>query len=272
MSGKNFSYGTNTGRLSGAVTGAAVSTGQTKGRGSTTRVAKQVPIGPTGQPPPAPVVSPTPLNWLIYSNSRGPELSYGGTTYNGIYNTNFGSDSNGFWFNGRNTVNAPSYPVFTNFTISGNKTVIVSADFSYNDPSTNFGICLYNDGNVPIWANDANSTRISCQYNGNIPFIYGKYSATQSGDHLVIGNRYTCEVIYDLSGGNVTMNTSLKSSGATISSIRLNETIVSGSYRIGFTYDNPGYKTYITNLNIFIPGTSSFSSTLQNISISPAPP
>lgn len=258
------------------VTGPAINIGCTKGRGSTTRMFNYC---TKNSPNPSLCINKfitvknntsiiNDLSFLCYTEGRGPG--------SGILDTNFGWDSNGVWFTGDAGTNKNSYPIFTNFTISYDKQVEINVDFVYNEEFSDFGLCFYQNTEIPQWNWSQNMTRIACQYNGFNPWIYGLTSNKFGSYSLVNGNTYTCNVIYNPnSNPNITMNTKLNDSilnTITINNQSLKMSIPAQDYRIGFCadQDDMSFKTYITNLKINVNnGETIYESSLQNVAISP---
>lgn len=201
--------------------------------------------------------------FISYLLGRGPDA--------GILGTNFGWDSDGVWFSGDATeITSYSYPIFTTFTIPSDKQVEVSVEFVYNQRCADFGLCFYNDNITPDWNWDSDTTRIACSYNCPTPAIYGLTTMNdREEDILTVGNTYTCHVIYNPnSNPNITLNTILD--GTIIDTITLNDQVLTGDYRIGFSadQDNTDYRTYIKNLTIDINnGETVYESSLQDITI-----
>ena len=271
-----FNLGLNQKRFGGnhKIANVSINLGNTKGRGSSTRIfnyCKQRSQNPSECisqfiPSVTPITPITPitnlLSFLAHLEGRGPGA--------GILNTHFGWDANGVWFSGKSNEGAPSYPIFTNPTISQNKKVEVSVDFVYNEVCSDFGLCFYQDGTVPEWQwNASNNTRIACQYDCFHPEVSGLTNIYKSNlFFLTIGNTYTCNVTYDpISNPSITLNTLLD--GSIVDTITLNDQMLSGDYRIGFSADIEGSssKTYIKNLTVNVNNGEYTYSSLQNITI-----
>jgi hypothetical protein len=253
------------------IAAASVNMGCTKGRGSTTRMfnyCKQHSSNPSNcinefiNIPNGPTILPG-LAYL--SETRGPA--------SGTLNENFGWNDSGVWFSGNSEDYRPAYPIFSNFTIPYSSKVEVNVDFVYNDRCSDFGLCIYTDGTVPNWCWNYNSTRIACQYDCPNPQIYGQQSIASNENNLIIGNTYTCQLIYNpsLLTNSVTMNTFLGND--LFDSLHIDEKLTQNEpYRIGFTadQDNTDYRTYIKNLKISVnDGEAIYNSSLQNIIIPP---
>lgn len=168
--------------------------------------------------------------FLSYSLGRGPG--------EGILDTNFGWDNDGVWFSGDATeITDYSYPIFTTFTIPPDKQVEVSVDFVYNDECSDFGLCFYQDDTVPEWQWESNITRIACQYDCELPYIYGLTTSISNDTGLLInGNTYTCHAIYDPNNNpTITLNTILN--GTIVDTLTLDDQVLTSAYRIGFSAD-----------------------------------
>jgi len=257
------------------IAAASVNMGCTKGRGSTTRMfnyCKQHSSNPSNcinefiNIPNGPTILPG-LAYL--SETRGPA--------SGTLNENFGWNDSGVWFSGNSEEYSPGYPIFTNFTIPATSKVEVNVDFVYNDASSNFSMCIYNNTEVPHWSSSPQQTRIACQYDGSIPRIYGYYATQQSGFRLSVGTTYTCQMIYEVNTQanekviNITMNTLINNDlFNSINITQYNFEEFNHPCRIGFTADQPNInkKTYIKNLKISVnDGEAIYNSSLQNIII-----
>lgn len=256
------------------VTGPAINMGCTRGRGSTTRMLNYCTQRSSNQSECINQFVTVKNNlktineennnicpFLSYVTERGPE--------NGILNRNFGWDSQGIWFSGNAGDNQPSYPIFSKFVIPVNKKVEVCVDFVYNERCSDFGLCFYQDGDIPEWNWGSNNKRIACQYDCPTPCIYGLTNEIRSSYNLVVGNTYTCDVIYNPNNNpNTTLTTKLN--GNIVNSISLNDNKLSNDYRIGFCSDRDtsSFKTYIKNLKININnGEQIYENSLQNIII-----
>ena len=196
---------------------------------------------------------------LFYSLGRGPR--------DGILGTNFGWDASGVWFSGGSV--GPAYPIFTDLVIPQNKSVTITVDFVYNDNCSDFGMCVYPELGTPNWEWSPDPSRIGVQYDCESPSIYGLINYQGSSYGLTVGNTYTCKFIYDPNNNpNITMITLLN--GSVLDTITLNNEVLSSNYRIGFTADQDGLRTYIKNLTINVNNSEQiYSSSLQNITVLP---
>jgi hypothetical protein len=214
-----------------------------------------------------------PLPGFLRFKSRAPDK---------LVNQYFGWSGSGLWFNGDATVNNNnniiSYPVYTSYTIPGDKKTIVTVDFVYNDLCSDPSICFFTDGVVPEWNWGSNSTRIAASYNCEDPYIYGLTGSAITNDvNVVVPNRtYTARLTYDPSlGGDWVKLETLNSMGEIIDTLLLDEKLPNQPYRVGFAADqdtqgNGGEggnitspKTYFKNLTIVVDGISTNSDSLQ---------
>lgn len=210
-----------------------------------------------------------PLPGFLRFKSRSPDK---------LVNQYFGWSGSGLWFNGdANDSGGASYPVYTSFTIPGDRKTIVTVDFVYNDGCSDPSICFFTDGVVPEWNWGSNLTRIAASYNCPTPHIYGLTTSATNDVNIVLPNHtYTARFTYDPTVGsdNLKLET-LNSMGEIIDTVYLTATLPNQPYRVGFAadQDNQGGsggegnidspKTYFKNLTIDVVGYGTDSDSLQ---------
>jgi hypothetical protein len=215
------------------------------------KVATMADVGNAG-----PTIIPLP-DFLTYEEGRShlPRL-----------NQNFGWDSEGLWF-GNEVSTGPSYPVFTDFTISATDAVTVEFNVDIQDECSDIGLCIYLDGDTPEWEFGTNATRIAAQFDCESPQLVGRITAYE-GERTNISSagmyhiRFTYNPVaedsvrFEYFEGTTTETL--------VSELVLGEALGEGSYRIGFASDNSA-RTYISDLSIIINEEDAvYTDTLQN--------
>jgi hypothetical protein len=180
-----------------------------------------------------------------------------GTAHLPDLNTHFGWNSNGLWFqNADESDGATSYPVFTDFTIPEDSSVVVEFIFDANTECNNIGVCVYSDGDNPEWDYMTNSSRIAAQFDCFDLKLFGR-NTSAAGDVGIPGTGlYRVRFAYDptASTDKVTVSYKLQGSDEVIESLSINEALPAGPYRIGFAADQDSdtTKTYMTYLSIAV--------------------
>lgn len=181
-------------------------------------------------------------NWLdYYPNSE--------KTTEGV---DFGFDSTGMWFNG--TSSGVSYPIRTNYDISGDTTTEVIFTFIQGN-CTDHSVCFFDPAIEPLWAWGNSTTRISFQVDCGTPELEGlTFGGEGGGSPLSNAQTYTCKLVYDPTAGNVSYDIyeGTEATGTPINSFVLSEVLSSSTYRIGFDadQDDGSDKSYFTYLSI----------------------
>ena len=113
---------------------------------------------------------------------------------------NFGWTSDTIWFSGDASGEGdplPSYPIFTNFTISDRSVVEVSYSFPYTN-CNDISVAVYRDADSPPnWEWGSDPTRIAGDYNCGVPEINGLSSGVEGYDLLSGGDTYWSYFKYD---------------------------------------------------------------------------
>jgi len=186
-------------------------------------------------------------------------------------NQHFGWDSSGLWFG--NAIESggpdagPSYPVFTNFTMTENDGVTVEFNVNWQDECSDIGICVYRDGDNPNWVWGPDATRISAQLNCLVPTIKGLTTEVEELTNFIPSpGMYHIVFTYLPFGGSPVMLQVFSGTNTSnlISSLTLNEVLEPGNYRVGFASDNNGGKTYISDMSIMVNENVPYTDTLQN--------
>jgi hypothetical protein len=183
-------------------------------------------------------------------------LTWGeGTTHLPDLNTHFGWNSNGLWFqNADESDGATSYPVFTDFTIPEDSSVVVEFIFDANTECNNIGVCVYSDGDNPEWDYATNSSRIAAQFDCFDLKLFGRTTSAAGDVGIPESGLYRVRFAYDptASTNKVTVSYKLQGSDEVIESLSINEALPAGPYRIGFAADQDSdtTKTYMTYMSI----------------------
>jgi hypothetical protein len=183
-------------------------------------------------------------------------LTWGeGTTHLPDLNTHFGWNSNGLWFqNADESDGATSYPVFTDFTIPEDSSVVVEFIFDANTECNNIGVCVYSDGDNPEWDYATNSSRIAAQFDCFDLKLFGRTTSAAGDVGIPESGLYRVRFAYDptASTNKVTVSYTAQGSDEVIESLSINEALPAGPYRIGFAADQDSdtTKTYMTYLSI----------------------
>ncbi len=186
-----------------------------------------------------------------------------------VEGVDFGWDSGGMWFTGDTSSGTGGetagggYPVRTNFNMEETDVCEVIYTIDYNDGCADHGICIFNVGTEPEWQWGTNETRIAASNNCIAPYIYGRNNEVfgqveEGGEFGGEGDPnlglYTFHFTYDPGAGTVNLKVYVggSASGGPMADLTINETLPSGSYRIGFTADQDdfGTRSYFTTLNI----------------------
>jgi hypothetical protein len=183
-------------------------------------------------------------------------LTWGeGTTHLPDLNTHFGWNSNGLWFqNADESDGATSYPVFTDFTIPEDSSVVVEFIFDANTECNNIGVCVYSDGDNPEWDYATNSSRIAAQFDCLDLKLFGRTTSAAGDVSIPESGLYRVRFAYDptASTNKVTVSYTAQGSQEVIESLSINEALPAGPYRIGFAADQDSdtTKTYMTYMSI----------------------
>jgi hypothetical protein len=178
-----------------------------------------------------------------------------GTTHLPDLNTHFGWNSDGLWFqNAEESDGATSYPIFTDFTIPEDSSVVVEFIFDANTECNNIGVCVYSDGDNPEWDYATNSSRIAAQFDCFDLKLYGRNTSEAGEVGIPESGLYRVIFAYDptASTDKVTVSYKLQGSDEVIESLSINEALPAGPYRIGFAADQDSSttKTYMTYMSI----------------------
>jgi hypothetical protein len=178
-----------------------------------------------------------------------------GTTHLPDLNTHFGWNSNGLWFqNSQGSSPITSYPIFTDFTIPEDSSVVVEFIFDANTECNNIGVCVYSDGDNPEWDYATNSSRIAAQFDCFDLKLFGRTTSAAGDVGLPESGLYRVRFAYDptASTNKVTVSYKLQGSDEVIESLSINEALPAGPYRIGFAadQDSSSTKTYMTYMSI----------------------
>lgn len=180
-----------------------------------------------------------------------------------------GQTADGVFFSG-NAGGGISYPVRTNFAITGTNKVVVTFDMVVNDRCSDLSIAIF-DGTEgsqvqPQWSWGTDSTRIAASYNCQTPHIYGLTTEVSSDYSLSYPDTHRVRFTYDPNNSpNVTLET-MDAFGTVLDTITLDETLnTANPYLIGFAADQDleNLRTYIKNLTVAIDGFSTYSDSLQ---------
>lgn len=193
-------------------------------------------------------------------------------------NTNFGWDSSGVWFGPTfaDGPSNPSYPIFSNFTLSETDKVVISFDVDITDGCTDAGVCVYLDGQVPNWAWFPDASRIAAQFNCPNPQLIGQTGIAEADNDEIPANAlYRIVFTYDPTAEveKVVFQYLDVATSTELTRLTLNEALPTGAYRIGFASDTdpgdgpnstPADRAYISNLNISVNnGATTYTDTLQ---------
>jgi hypothetical protein len=214
-------------------------------------------------------------NWEFTNSGRlkFPDGTYQTTSYQGItppayfldwregtahlpdLNTHFGWNSNGLWFqNADESDGATSYPVFTDFTIPEDSSVVVEFIFDANTECNNIGVCVYSDGDNPEWDYTTNSSRIAAQFDCFDLKLFGRTTSAAGDVGIPESGLYRVRFAYNptASTDKVTVSYTAQGSEEVIESLSINEALPAGPYRIGFAadQDSSSTKTYMTYVSI----------------------
>ena len=178
-----------------------------------------------------------------------------GTSHLPDLNTHFGWNSDGLWFqNADESDEATSYPVFTDFTIPEDSSVVVEFIFDANTECNNIGVCVYSDGDNPEWDYATNSSRIAAQFDCFDLKLFGRTTSAAGDVNIPESGLYRVRFAYDptASTDKVTVSYTVQGSQEVIESISINEALPAGPYRIGFAADQDSdtTKTYMTYMSI----------------------
>lgn len=190
-----------------------------------------------------------------------------GRTHLPELNTHFGWNSQGLWFQNANEAqDINSYPVFTDFTIPQNSSVVVEFDVEINDECSDVGVCVYVDETTPQWAWSPNTSRIAAQFDcvnleliGRTTEVTGQTSVPDPGVYRVVFS-YNPNASTD----KVTVSYKASDSDEIIESLTIDEALPTGPYRIGFAADqnSSSVKTYITYMSIDVADGNNYGSDL----------
>ena len=168
----------------------------------------------------------------------------------------YGWDSTGIWSLG-NSGNLPSYPLFTSFTIPDTTAVTVKYSFTYGN-CNDLSVAVYQDGVIPKWQWNQNTTRIAASYNCSTPHIYGLTdSIAGSEGALTSGHTYTSIFTYDPATGTSTLHTVDQAGGLDETITLSGQALAAGNYRVGFAADQDytgGDRSYFERLSITFTG------------------
>jgi hypothetical protein len=178
-----------------------------------------------------------------------------GRTHLPDLNTHFGWNSQGLWFqNAIDSNETSSYPVFTDFTIPQNSSVVVEFDVEINDECSDVGVCVYVDGTTPLWAWNPNTTRIAAQFDCTDLELIGRTTEVSGQSNVPEDGLYRVVFSYNPTAPTDKVTVSYKVSGSSevIETLTLNEALPTGPYRIGFAADqnSSSVKTYMTYVSI----------------------
>jgi hypothetical protein len=175
-----------------------------------------------------------------------------------VEGVNFGFDVNGMWFNASS--GDPAYPIRTNVEFKESDVTEIVFTFLHDKNCSDHGVCFFKSGVDPVWDwDDSNYTRIAFQTECNTPQLAGLTQYIEDDNYnLEYSSYYTCRLIYDPLSKSTT---SLLYSGKTADSDPVSELsiigdVFDGPYAIGFDadQDNKNYKSYFTNITIFVNG------------------
>ena len=214
-------------------------------------------------------------NWEFTNSGRlkFPDGTYQTTSYQGItppayfldwregtahlpdLNTHFGWNSNGLWFqNALGSSPITSYPIFTDFTIPEDSSVVVEFIFDANTECNNIGVCVYSDGDNPEWDYMTNSSRIAAQFDCFDLKLFGRTTSAAGDVGIPESGLYRVRFAYDptASTDKVTVSYGLEGFEGFLESLSINEALPAGPYRIGFAadQDSSSTKTYMTYVSI----------------------
>lgn len=179
-----------------------------------------------------------------------------GRTHLPDLNTHFGWNSTGLWFqNASEADGINSYPVFTNFTIPQNSSVVVEFDVNINDECSDVGVCVYVDGTTPQWAWDPNTTRIAAQFDCMNLELIGRTTEVAGQASVPEPGLYRVTFIYNPTASTDKVTIAYAPAGSlsnVVETITLNEALPTGPYRVGFAADqnSSSVKTYISYASI----------------------
>ena len=179
-----------------------------------------------------------------------------GRTHLPELNTHFGWNSTGLWFTNANESDGDtSYPVFTNFTIPQNTSVVVEFDVNINDECSDVGVCVYVDGTTPEWAWSPNTTRIAAQFDCLNLELIGRTNEVVGQANVPDPGLYRVTFIYNPTASTDKVTISYAPAGSlsdVVETLTLNEALPTGPYRIGFAADqnSSSVKTYISYASI----------------------
>jgi len=161
-----------------------------------------------------------------------------------------------------------SYPIRTNFTISGTTKVVVTLDMVVNAGCSDFGLCVFEDGTQPQWNWGTDSTRIAAQYNCVNPQIQGLTSGNNPESYELSGNgTYRVRFTYQPGVNPDVRLETLDTNDNVLDTVEYAESLNTGnSYRIGFAadQDSENKRTYIKNLTINVgDGQELYTNSLQ---------
>jgi len=192
-----------------------------------------------------------------------------GRTHLPELNTHFGWNSTGLWFqNASEGDGVSSYPVFTDFTIPQNTSVVVEFDVNINDECSDVGVCVYVDGTTPQWAWDPNTTRIAAQFDCTNLELYGRTTEVMGQVGIPEPGLYRVRFQYNptASTDKVTISyVAVSSPNDVIETLTINEALPTGPYRIGFAADqnSSNAKTYISYASINVTDDNTYSGDLD---------
>jgi hypothetical protein len=178
-----------------------------------------------------------------------------GRTHLPDLNTHFGWNSQGLWFqNAQGSSPITSYPIYTDFTIPQNSSVVVEFIFDANTECNNIGVCVYSDGGNPAWDYATNSSRIAAQFDCFDLKLFGRNTSEIGNVGIPESGLYRVRFAYDptASTDKVTVSYKLQGSDEIIESLSINEALPAGPYRIGFAadQDSSSTRTYMTYVSI----------------------
>ncbi len=178
--------------------------------------------------------------------------------------THYGFDTSGMWFTGDNEAtyyDQPAYPVHTTNAFPADAKAVVTFEFEYVDGSEDWGVCVYPADGVPHWTWDPDSSRISAQIDiGDSGIIIYGLDSSQGGNFNGEPGFYTARFTYDPVAELSTFEI-LNNFDEVVSRCELPGRLAQGQdYMIGFDADwdeaSPTEKSYFTDLNITVGGTS----------------
>lgn len=178
-----------------------------------------------------------------------------------------GQNENGIFFSGSAEDSGVSYPIRTNFTISGDVKSITTLDMVVNDGCSDFGLCVFEDNTQPQWAWGTHNTRIAAQFDCPAPAIFGINTSVggEGGWELPGPGTYRVRFTYDPNNTpNATLET-LDTSDNVLNTLTIDNILnTNNSYRIGFAadQDSKNLRTYFKNLSISVDGGNIYSDSL----------